>query len=83
MGQNSKTKINWEGCQKTELCLFLGTIPQLEGLKKKPVCLHWSAGLILEVNLAPSKPATIMEGQGSNIKLVWKEVVQGLNLPLT
>jgi hypothetical protein len=46
--------------------------------------LHWwSKGLILEMNLAPSKQATIMEEQGSNIKLVSKEVVQGLNLSLT
>jgi len=47
--------------------------------KKKTASLHWSAGLILEMNLAPSKQATIMEGQGSNMKLLSKEVVQGLN----
>jgi hypothetical protein len=35
------------------------------------------------MNLAPSKQPTIMEGQGSNIKLVSKELVQGLNPPLT
>jgi len=52
-------------------------------LKKKNSSLHWSADLTVEMNLAPSKQATIMEGQGSNIKLVWKEVVQDLNLPLT